>query len=336
MHFRPLGNTGLSLSVVGLGGHFRASDGGRYCDAFPGDEVPAEVARNRADVVSACLDAGINYIDITTSAECLAYGLALRGRRDRVVLGADDYAWGARDLSGCTPPRLVENVERCLRRLRTDRLDLWRATTDMKGRNTDDHVAAMLEAADRLRAAGKIRFFAVASHHPGWLRRIAVTFDGIDALFFPCTGLTDRLVPVKPSDADIAPTPGAQSPTRAGKESLFHIVHRRRLGLITIKPFAGGALFAPEHRPSRPTLATDEPDRLARLTLRHILAHHREVTGIVAGMNTPAEVEHAVTAVRHCRDDITPEQTEWLRQLTRSRLDALPDDYRWLRHWDCV
>jgi len=55
------------------------------------DQVPDDVAKNRADVISACADCGINYLDITTPAECCDYGVALKGRREKMHVGADDY-----------------------------------------------------------------------------------------------------------------------------------------------------------------------------------------------------------------------------------------------------
>jgi len=94
MHYRRLGKSGLLLSEVSLGGHWKTREAGPYWDTFVKDEVPADVAANRADVVGAALDCGINYLDVTTAAECLSYGAALQGRREKMFLGAIPSARG--------------------------------------------------------------------------------------------------------------------------------------------------------------------------------------------------------------------------------------------------
>jgi len=72
MAYRRLGKTGLVLSEISFGGHWRNRDGGRYWGEFAEDQVPGDVGLNRTEVMSACMEAGINYLDITTPAECLA------------------------------------------------------------------------------------------------------------------------------------------------------------------------------------------------------------------------------------------------------------------------
>ena len=119
MTYRPLGDSGLMVSVVGIG-----------CNAFG--------SRVDADGVSAILDAaqdvGVTLLDTAdiygrgASEELL--GAALRGRRDEFVLatkfgmdmgglnGADHDVRGSR--------RYVRRaVEASLRRLRTDHIDLY-------------------------------------------------------------------------------------------------------------------------------------------------------------------------------------------------------------------
>src|SRR5690349_23830740 len=121
MSFRQLGDSGLVVSVAGLG-----------CNTFgatlPPDGVPA--------LVDAALDAGITFFDTADvyggspgqSEELL--GAALRGRRDDVVVatkfgmdvgGLHGTDWGARGSR-----RYVRRaVEGSLQRLGTDRIDLY-------------------------------------------------------------------------------------------------------------------------------------------------------------------------------------------------------------------
>jgi len=96
MEYRPLGKTGLMVSAVCLGGHWKR------IDKIIGKSVmrrrgwlnanldDPRFIKNRADVVSRCIEVGINYIDACTGQEVLAYARALKGRRDKMYFG---YSW---------------------------------------------------------------------------------------------------------------------------------------------------------------------------------------------------------------------------------------------------
>ena len=132
MKYRRLGKTHLMLSEVSLGGHWRNRNAGRFWSTFENDVIPADVAKNRTEVISACIDAGINYLDITTPAECLSYGIALKRRREKFIVGADDHRLGIRHVDNHSLRAQMHNIDECLRRLQTDYLDIWRvqAKTD--------------------------------------------------------------------------------------------------------------------------------------------------------------------------------------------------------------
>ena len=117
MTYRPLGDSGLMVSTVGLG-----------CNNF-GMRIDAEAT---AAVVDAAIDAGITLFDTSDSYGASEEFLAptLKGRRDQVVLatkfgsdlrGALGPDWDAR--AGRRYIRLA--VERSLTRLGTDHIDLY-------------------------------------------------------------------------------------------------------------------------------------------------------------------------------------------------------------------
>ncbi|MET0903928.1 MAG: aldo/keto reductase [Acidimicrobiales bacterium] len=114
MQHTTLGRTGMPVSVAGLGcgGHSRL-----------GQSYGASEAQSVA-VVHRALDLGINLIDTAQAygTESIV-GKALRGRRDRVVLSTK--ALPVRKDRPLKPKRLRRSVEKSLKRLRTDHVDLF-------------------------------------------------------------------------------------------------------------------------------------------------------------------------------------------------------------------
>jgi aryl-alcohol dehydrogenase-like predicted oxidoreductase len=159
MRYRRLGDSGLVVSVVGVG--FNAF--GRQADA----------AGARA-IVDAALETGVNLFDTAdvygappgSSEEFL--GAALRGRRDDVVIaskfgmdmggrnGVDHGARGARRY-------VVRAVEASLRRLGTDHIDLYQ----MHAPDPHTPIEETLSALDDLVRAGKVRYVG-CSNFDGW------------------------------------------------------------------------------------------------------------------------------------------------------------------------
>ena len=109
-----LGRTGMQVSVAGLGcgGHSRL-----------GQSYGATEAESVA-LIQRALDLGINLIDTAQvyGTESIV-GKALRRRRDEVVLSTK--ALPVHDDRPLRPKRLRRSVERSLKRLRTDHVDLF-------------------------------------------------------------------------------------------------------------------------------------------------------------------------------------------------------------------
>jgi aryl-alcohol dehydrogenase-like predicted oxidoreductase len=141
MELRRLGS--FEVSVVGLG-----------CNNF-GMRIDEDQSR---DVVHAALDAGINFFDTsdsyggTRSEQFL--GRALAGRRDEVVI-ATKFASPVDDdptHRGASARWITEEVENSLRRLGTDRIDLYQQHYP----DNDVPMEETLEALDGLVRAGKV------------------------------------------------------------------------------------------------------------------------------------------------------------------------------------
>jgi aryl-alcohol dehydrogenase-like predicted oxidoreductase len=159
MRYRPLGNSGLLVSVVGLG-----------CNNFGGR---LDLAGTRA-VIDAAIDCGITLFDTADtyggggrSEELI--GEVLAGRRDRVVLatkfGHQSADMGYGPAAGAKGGRayIRRAVEQSLRRLRTDYIDLYQIHTP----DPKTPIAETLEALGELVAQGKVRYFG-HSNFSGW------------------------------------------------------------------------------------------------------------------------------------------------------------------------
>jgi aryl-alcohol dehydrogenase-like predicted oxidoreductase len=150
MRYRPLGNSGLVVSVVGLG-----------CNNF-GQRLDAERTRG---VVDAAIDAGVTLLDTSDtyggrgkSEELL--GEVLKGRRDQVVLatkfGSQGADMGYGPAAGAKGGRayIRRAVEHSLRRLRTEYIDLYQIHTPDPVTPIEETLTALTE----LVQAGMVRY----------------------------------------------------------------------------------------------------------------------------------------------------------------------------------
>ena len=334
MGYRQLGKTGLMVSEVSLGGHWKNRGGGRYWDKFSNDEVPADVVKNRADVISACIDTGINYLDITTAAECLAYGEALKGRREKMYVAADIHNLGPRGSDRCNVKDQSHNVETCLRMLQTDYLDVWRPQANMDGTNTDDEVAVLIETYEKLHKQGKIRHLGISSHSRPWFEHIVSTFPEFEMIIFPCSAKTKEKgkVPTKETAEEVNAGHGSDQ-----TQGIFAEVRRRNIGVVTIKPYFGGSLFESCGKDKFPVMGVGikTENDMARLTLQCILTNDA-ITATVPGLSTVYEVENAARASYMRNMAMSPADKKWLEDVTDKEWANLPSEYEWLRDWEIV
>lgn len=170
MKTRPLGRSGLSASVVGLGTW--VIGGGAVWGANPDD---AESIR----AIHAAIDAGINLIDTAPaygwgrSEEVV--GKAIRGRRDQVILATKCGLWtedergsyftelDGRVMRRSLRPDTIEiEVENSLRRLGVDCLDLYQ--THWPSVPPDfTPIADTMACLTKLQQQGKIRAIGVCN-----------------------------------------------------------------------------------------------------------------------------------------------------------------------------
>lgn len=159
MRYRSLGNSGLVVSVVGLG-----------CNNF-GRRLDTEATRA---VVDAAIEAGVTLLDTAESyggggrsEEIL--GEVLTGRRDQVVLatkfGGRGVDMGYGPAAGAKGGRsyIMRAAEQSLRRLRTDYIDLYQLHAPDPATPIEETLTALGE----LVTQGKVRYIG-HSNFSGW------------------------------------------------------------------------------------------------------------------------------------------------------------------------
>ncbi len=157
MTYRPLGDSGLRVSTVGIG-----------CNAF-GTRIDADAVQ---EIVDTAIDSGITLFDTADSygrgASETLLGEALNGRRDEVVVatkfgmdmqGANGPDWGARG----SRRYIRRAVEASLQRLGTDWIDLYQLHRPDPATPIEETLAALSE----LVTEGKVRYVG-SSNLAGW------------------------------------------------------------------------------------------------------------------------------------------------------------------------
>jgi aryl-alcohol dehydrogenase-like predicted oxidoreductase len=240
MRYQPLGNSGLLVSVIGLG-----------CNNF-GGRIDVRQARS---VVDAAIDAGITLLDTaemygTNGGSELALGEILDGRRDKVVLAtkfghqAVDMGYGpaAGAKGGRGYIRLA--VENSLRRLRTDYIDLYQLHTPDPLTPIQETISAL----DELVTAGKVRYLG-HSNLTGW--------QAADAAH-------------KAAQAGRAPFISAQNHwsllERAVEAEVVPAARHFGLGVLPYFPLANGMLTGKVRRGQAPPAGTRIAARSALIT----------------------------------------------------------------------
>jgi aryl-alcohol dehydrogenase-like predicted oxidoreductase len=293
MEYRQLGDSGLTVSVVGLG-----------CNNFGG-----RIGADQADaVVNAAVDAGITLFDTADvygdrggSEEIL--GASLGKRRDEVVIatkfggdmkGVNGPDWGVRG----SRRYIRKAIESSLRRLGTDWIDLYQLHVPDLITPIEETLAALSE----LVAEGKVRYIG-SSQFTGW--------QVVDADWAARTAGLEHFVSAQNKYSLL---------DREIEDEVVPACEHLGIGIVPYSPLAGGLLTGKYQRgeaaPEGTRLAT-QPERLARadfdkiealdtfaaerdLTLLDVaiggLAAQPAVGSVIAGATTPEQIAQNVAA----------------------------------------
>ncbi|WBQ01975.1 aldo/keto reductase [Kribbella sp. CA-293567] len=293
MEYRQLGDSGLTVSVVGLG-----------CNNF-GGRIDGDQA---AAVVTAALDAGITLFDTAdvygdrgASEEIL--GKSLLARRDEAIIatkfggdmkGVNGPDWGVRG----SRRYIRKAVESSLRRLGTDWIDLYQLHVPDPVTPIEETLAALSE----LVAEGKVRYLG-SSQFAGW--------QVVDADWAARTNGSEHFVSAQNRYNLLE---------REAEDELIPACEHLGIGVLPFFPLASGLLTGKYKRGQEApdgTRLAKMPDRLANadfdkiealetfaaerdLTLLDVaiggLAAQPAVSSVIAGATTPEQIEQNVAA----------------------------------------
>ena len=213
MRYRNLGSTGVRVSELCLGAMMFGGWGNPDHD----DSVR---------IIHSALDGGINFIDTADvysageSEEIV--GKALAGRRDRVVLATKVHGPMGEDpnMMGNSRRWIIEECEHSLRRLGTDRIDLYQI------HRPDPHIAIdeTLGALTDLVRQGKVRYIGSSTFPPSEIVEAQWTAERRDRERFVCEQPPYSML-VRGVEAEVLPT-----------------CQKYGMGVIPWSPLAGGWL----------------------------------------------------------------------------------------------
>jgi aryl-alcohol dehydrogenase-like predicted oxidoreductase len=213
MEYRDLGRTGVKVSPLCLG-----------TMNFPDPSGEAE----SIEIINRALDGGINFIDTANvynqgeSEKIVGRALEGNGRRDEVVLATKVYGQmgDGPNEGGVSRYHILQACEDSLRRLRTDRIDLYQLHRPGLTVPQDE----TLRAFDDLVRAGKVRYIG-CSTHPAWMVMEALS-------------ISERYGLVR----YISEQPPYNLLDRRIENELVPLAQKYGLGLLPWSPLAGGIL----------------------------------------------------------------------------------------------
>jgi uncharacterized protein len=166
MPTRLLGKTGFHVSLLSLGGQ-----------ATLEDETKHDLA---LEIIHKALDLGVNYFDTAAAyghgISELYIGEVMKTRRSEVFLASKTYD---RSYDGS-----MRSLEKSLKRLQTDHLDLWQLHNIQTNTDVDFILSreGAVKALEHAREQGVVRFTGITGHKDPFVLRRALEQYSFDAI----------------------------------------------------------------------------------------------------------------------------------------------------------
>ncbi|MBX2841000.1 MAG: aldo/keto reductase [Flammeovirgaceae bacterium] len=261
MTYQQLGNSDLYVSKISFG-----------CMSLGNDHS------KNADILYSALDNGINLFDSAdlyqNGGNEISLGKAFQGLRDKVLIATKVGNQMKPDGSGWdwNPSKayILKAVEKSLKRLKTDYLDLYQ----LHGGTTDDPIDETIEAFEQLKTEGKIRYYGISSIRPNVIRE-----------YVKRANITSVMMQYSIMD-------------RRPEETCLDLLLKNNIGVLSRGGVAKGLLI---DKPSKPYLNYSEGDvnklqleikelidskkSPAHLAIQFVLKHPA-LTSVVSGIRT--------------------------------------------------
>lgn len=289
MIYRPIGKTGMSASIIGLGAE--------HLDNRPYEQCE--------EVVQSALEIGINIFDVFMPGQQVRTNLfrALKGKRNQVLLqghiGSVEIGGQydrTRDVATCR--KYFDNL---LSSFHTDYIDfgmIFYTDTDEDYRGVFE--TGYIDYVRDLKKEGKIRAIGASSHNAKTAARIIET-GMVDLLMFSTNAAYDMLPPEATIDSIMKPDrlDGAQlngiNPARA---HLYELCEQRGVAITTMKTLGAGKLISPEFTPFHEPLTVGQ-------CIHYALTRPAVVSTLIGCQNRSQVLE----AVRYL--DLTAEERDY-------------------------
>lgn len=254
MIYRPLGKTGLSAGIIGLGGEY-----------LEGQDAAAV-----ANIVHAAMDAGVNVLDIFMSEPNVRshIGEALKGRREKMYIqGQICSAWiegqytKTRDLAQCK-----FFLDDLFQRLGTDYMDIGMihycdTEEDWKLLEENGILAYCLE----LKKSGRFRTLGIGCHNSTIARKLVAT-DLFDVLMFSINPAMDMIYNHYSIDGFMEQVDGLKEGGKApgtldvdqDRAELYNLCEKKGVGITVMKTLGGGRLLSADTSPFRQAMTPSQ------------------------------------------------------------------------------
>ena len=211
MQYRKLGNTGLDVSVIGLGTEYLFSQN-----------------RNTVTpVINEAIDCGVNYFDIVFNISNYLNNIStgIKGKRDEIILTGH---LGSGEKNGkyykTYKVKECEKIfKKLLSKLNTNYIDIANLHNVRNEKEYKKVISpgGLLELALRLKEKGLARFIGISTHDVSVAKKVAES-GIIDAIMIQ-VNLANNKMP--------------------GRNDMLNTCAKEKIGLIAMKVFAGGKLL---------------------------------------------------------------------------------------------
>lgn len=274
---RILGKTGYEVGIFSLGGQATLEKAGTEKESIK--------------IINRAIDLGVNYIDTAAAygqgISETYIGKVMKDRRKEVFLATKTHN---RTYDGS-----MELLEKSLKQLQTDKIDLWqlhnvRTEEDLRKIFADNGAIKALEEARR---SGIVRYLGITGHYDPWILKKAIDEYNFDCILMALNA--------------------ADKHNKSFIYNLLPFVVQKNLGIIGMKIPARGRIFRPDGITSM------------KQAMGYVLT--LPVSTIIVGISTIEELEENIKIAKEFKP-FSQEEMRKLEDLTK----AYFDDATWFKN----